>query len=350
MLELAIVVCCLLLNGILAGLEMAFVTLSKAQIREFSKSGHYDVHKLLALRENPERTLSVLQVGITLVGALAATIGGAGSQEIIAPYLVQEFGLSPNLAQTISILGVVFPYTFLSVVVGELVPKSLAIRNPMKMMQRGTKWLVLMERIFLPLAFVLDWSTRKILKLFSKWSKTSPELAATEGLDLDGLSQEHRQYIFNLVGFRKKAVRDVFLPWEQVIFVEMSQTMAEVTHIIYTSGHTRLPVTDHGAVVGILHTKEFLILRSTGDQQWSTIIRPLVHSFENDSLIRALTVMQSTRSHLSIVYSSTGQRVGIVTMEDIFEEIIGDIFDEDDDGRLRRILANNRRARLTRSA
>ena len=164
-------------------------------------------------------------------------------------------------------------------------------------------------------------------------------------IDLETLSQEHRQYMLNLFDIRRKTIRDVMVPWEQVVSVSLSNSENQVATIIHTSGHTRLPVIGNGRVIGILHTKEFMALHTTGAKDWERIIRPTIQLRETDSLIQGLKLMQERHSHLSIVFASTVP-IGIVTMEDIFEEIIGDIFDEDDDGRLKRILTTSRRDRL----
>jgi putative hemolysin len=132
MIELAVIAACLLLNGILAGVEMAFVTIGRPRLRELARSGNRDAQSILKLRENPERTLSILQIGITLVGAIAAAVGGAGAEELLDPILMQRFAVTEETAEIIGIILVVLPITYLSVVVGELVPKALALRNPQK--------------------------------------------------------------------------------------------------------------------------------------------------------------------------------------------------------------------------
>src|SRR3984957_20395939 len=111
---------CLGLNALLAAAEMAFVTLTRAQLKELAKSGKSSAETLLILRENPERTLSVMQVGIGLVGALAAAVGGAEAHQTLAPYLVKNFDLGLHMARVLSITLIVMPLTFLNVVFAEL--------------------------------------------------------------------------------------------------------------------------------------------------------------------------------------------------------------------------------------
>src|SRR5579862_2943260 len=130
--EWIIIGVCLCLNAFLNAAEMAFVTLTRSQIKELAKSGKRSAVVLLSLRENPERTLSVMQVGIGMVGALAAAVGGAEAHQTLSPYLIQRFSLTPLFGKVLSITLIVLPLTFTNVIFAELVPKTLALRNPAK--------------------------------------------------------------------------------------------------------------------------------------------------------------------------------------------------------------------------
>ena len=340
--EWLVVLICLLLNGLLAAAEIAFVTLTRAQLREVAKSGKKSALTLLELRENPERTLSVMQIGISLVAALAAAVGGSEAQETIAPYFERRFLLDESYADALAVVVVVVPITILSVIFGELVPKTLALRNPLKIALFSARWLMALDKIFLPFVDVMEWTTKKILSVFFPRSKAAPP--APEMVELDQLSSQARQYILNLVGIEKKRVRDVMLPWTQVDHVYFSQSIEEIEVVALRSGHTRLPVIAEGQVFGIINTKELLALVKSGADKWVQIVRPVSRVQESDNLLKALRQMQEKRSHLSAVFAGTSL-VGIVTMEDIIEEVIGEIYDEDDDGALRRILSTVGRIR-----
>ena len=340
--EWFVVFVCLLLNGLLAAAEIAFVTLTRAQLREVAKSGKKSALTLLELRENPERTLSVMQIGISLVAALAAAVGGSEAQETIAPYFERRFLIDESYADALAVVVVVVPITILSVIFGELVPKTLALRNPLKIALFSARWLMALDKIFLPFVDVMEWTTKKILSVFFPRSKAAPP--APETVELDQLSSQARQYILNLVGIEKKRVREVMLPWTQVDHVYFSQSIEEIEVVALRSGHTRLPVIAEGQVFGIINTKELLALVKSGADKWVQIVRPVSRLQESDNLLKALRQMQEKRSHLSAVFAGTSL-VGIVTMEDILEEVIGEIYDEDDDGALRRILSTVGRIR-----
>ena len=120
---------CIGLNGVLALTEMAFVSVGKNRLRELAREGNRDAQRLVTLRDNPERTLSILQIGITLLGAVAAATGGVSIEEALSPYLESTLGLGESGAEVLGIILIVLPLTYLSVVAGELVPKTLALRN-----------------------------------------------------------------------------------------------------------------------------------------------------------------------------------------------------------------------------
>jgi putative hemolysin len=239
---------------------------------------------------------------------------------------------------------VIVPLTFINVIFSELVPKTLAMRNPTRIALISARWLITIDKIFLPIVDLLEWSTKKILSVFFPKSRQAAPTATPETVELDQLSSQARQYVLNLVRLEKKRVRDITLPWGQVDHVFHSQTISEVEAVALRSGHTRLPVISDGQVVGILNTKELLALVKSGSDKWTQIVRPMSRVQEYETLFKSLRQMQEKRSHLSAVFAGTSL-VGIVTMEDILEEVIGEIYDEDDDGALRRILSSSGRLR-----
>lgn len=349
--EVLIIAACLVLNGLLAAVEMAFVSVGKPLLRQLARGGDKEAQKILFLREAPERTLSVIQIGITLVASVSAAVGGASAYESLSPILHEKYGLTGVAAHIIAMSLVVVPLTYFNVLLGELVPKTLALRHPLQIMLRATRWLIAIEKLLNPFVTALEWSTQKVLSVLSlrKIKGENTDAAISETIELGGLSSQTRQYVINLVNIEHKRVCDVLVPWDQVIYVRHNQTMDEVESIILHSGHTRLPVMLNGAVIGIINTKEFMALRASGQDAWGTLIRPALRVQESDTLFRAFRAMQEIRSHLSIVFSKSdqGNRItGIVTMEDIFEEFIGEIYDEDDDSRLRRILLAGRMKRV----
>lgn len=343
--EILVILLCLVLNALFAAYEMAFVSVPRQELKKLAKAGSGPAERISKLRESPERTLSVIQIGITLVGAISAAVGGAGATETIVPYIRREYGLSENAAESIAILSVVLPLTYLSVVVGELVPKSIALKNPLKITLGGAKPLFVADRILSPAVTALEWSTKQLLRLlFRRGGVESPP--AESALEIDSLPQHHQEAILNLAHIEQRKLEGILVPWKDVVRVRISDTMDEVAQIVFSSGHTRIPVVEGENVKGVLHTKEFLALRESGEREWTGIVRPTLNASASSSILSTLRQMQSSRSHLAVVRGPLSEPLGIVTLEDISEEIWGEIYDEDDDGRIRKLIADRAKHRI----
>lgn len=339
MTSLIIIFLCLFVNGLLAAFEMAFVSVGKPDLRQSARHGNQDAEKLLKLRAKPERILSVIQLGITLVGSVSATVGGVSAEERLTPIIQAQFGLSEDISTFIAVLVVVLPLTYLSVVVGELVPKTVALRNPLRIALFGAPWVTMLEFSFRPVVTFLEISTKNLIKFLLPKSmhKAADQLSTEESVSLEGLSVSHRQYVLNLVDIESKRIRDIYVHWENVDQVGVDQSVQEVLGMVIKSGHTRLPVVKDGEVIGLLHTKEFLSFITAGEENWNKIIRQSLKVSEHEELLMTLRRMQSSKSHMGVVYRGS-ELLGVVTLEDIIEEIVGEIYDEDDDGNIRRMM------------
>lgn len=322
--EILVILICLVLNGLIAATEFAFIAVSKSHLRKLSAEGHSAAERVLKLRENPERALSVMQLGITFIGVVAAAVGGAEFSTPISSWLKNSVGLGPGISHSLAILIFVVPYTFINVVFSELLPKSLALRNPKKIIFHTDRWLILLSKILAPFVFLLEKSTKASANFFSRWIKK--EDPAPEDVHVGALL---RPYMVRLAGIEKKRIGDVMIPWEAVDTISKEASIDEIKEIILQKGHTRLPVIDGGEPLGLLLSKKFMIFFEKGDPNWQSLLKPLIKLADSDSLVHGLKAMQAERSHLSIVYSQN-RPVGIVTIEDILEEVVGEIYDEDD--------------------
>lgn len=350
MIVILIICVCLALNAVFASIEMAFVTIRRKDLSQRAKQGNKNATRLLQLRETPERALSVIQIGITLVGAISAAVGGSGAGEKLAPLLMEQFAISKALAETISIAIIVVPLTYLSVVVGELVPKTIALRYPQAVLKFGGSVLLVGSKVLGPVVSIFEVSTRFLLKLLLR---SAPPATggddAEPDVDFADLEHHQRQYILNLVGLKGRRISDVCHPWEDALCVNHDDTFGQILPKVIESGHTRLPVLgDSGKVLGILHTKEFLAFVDSGNTDWQSIIRSAPKVRPEDDLLNVLRHLQNKKQHMAIVVQN-GVQVGLVTVEDILEEIVGEIFDEDDDGWVQKILSQRSRSDVSKA-
>lgn len=342
--ELLIITVCLAVNALFACFEMAFVTVSKGDLRNLVKSGSRSAAQLLKLRQNPERTLSVIQVGITLVGIISAAAGGAGAEEAFAPYFQNRYSISENAAEGIAIILVVLPLTFLNVIFGELIPKAVALRSPLAVSTFGVNAIAIVDRLFSPLVWFMERITKAFLRLLSK-NRASAHVSQVASVDIDHLSKQTQQYVLNLVGIEQRKNEDVMVTWDSVDFVDEINSRDEVATIAIRSGHTRLPVLKEGKVIGLLHSKEFITMLASGAEEWRTIIRPIIHAQPATPALGTLRKMQEQKSHMAVVLRADSP-IGIVTFEDIIEEVVGEFYDEDDDGTIQKLLSSQAQRRL----
>ncbi len=341
---LFVILLSLIMNALLAAYELAFVSVPKSKLRQLAKNGDMNASSLLALSSTPERILSVIQLGITAVGAIAAAVGGAGAADVIEPYLINHFTFSASLAEATALVFVVTPLTLFTVIFGELVPKSVALKNPLQVAIRLAPLIIILDKLFSPLVTLLENSTKKVLSLMTKES-TSDEIPTTGTLEIDTLSPTHQRLVVNMALLESKKITDIMLPWEDATTVDLNQSLERVAQIIFDSGHTRLPVRSNKTVLGILHTKDFMILRDSGERDWSKLVRSFYRVVETDTPIKVLRGLQEMKSHIGIVYSKDDKVLGLVTLEDILEEIVGEIADEDDDREVRKIFSSRSKSR-----
>jgi putative hemolysin len=343
MFELIVIIICLLLNAILSCVEMAFVTVSKVHLKSLTLDGDRLAKIVLNLKANPERVLSVLQIGITLVGAISAAVGGAGAEESLAPIIQNAFQISEDFSESLSIIIVVIPITFLSVVIGELVPKTLALRFPMKFAKFGGTFLHALDKIFSPMVYLLEISTKIILRPFLKKLKGEHISEVSTSVEIDGLSDAHKQYVLNLIDVDRRKVKDIMLPWENVIKINIEARPFEVLEILKKSGHTRIPILEGDDPIGVLHSKEFISQSEISKIDWLQLVRPALYVSPGEPILNALKILQNNKYHMAVVKNKNSKPIGIVTMEDIFEEIVGEIYDEDDNPSV--LLSSNSRLR-----
>jgi len=323
--QIIVILVCLGLNALIAATEFAFIAVRKPSLKKLAAEGNASAIRVLALRENPERTLSILQLGITFIGTIAAAFGGAEIGGRLTTWLHLHFGFSEVLSQIFAILLFVVPYTYINVVFSELLPKCLALRNPRWIIFHFDRWLIFFDKLLSPVISLLEKSTKLSVKLFFSWV----EHEDPNKEDVIAVSKLLRPYMLNLAKIEKRSVSGVMIPWQEVDTIKKKATIEEVKQMILRTGHTRVPIVDDGRPSGLLLSKKFLAFYEKKDSNWQILLQPIIRLDEKDTLVRGLRVMQKARSHMSLVMRGE-KPLGIVTIEDILEEVVGEIYDEDD--------------------
>jgi len=334
--NIALVLLFILLGSFFAAAEIALVSLRESQVERLSQRGRRG-RTLATLVRDPNRFLAAVQVGVTLAGFISAGFGASQIAPAIAPVL-ESWGLSEGWASAISFIGVTIVIAYISLVIGELVPKRIALQRAESTALILAGPVELLARITRPFIWLLSVSTNALVRLLGgnphsgKEQITGEELrdivAATEEL-----TAEERALIDDVFDAGDRELREVMLPRTEVAFLDASTPVREAIVEVSDAPHSRYPVIRGSAddVVGVVHIRDLLMpdadrsTRRVGDLARETAFFP-----GTKHVIPALTEMRRLRQHLAIVVDEYGGTAGIVTLEDLVEELVGDIRDEYD--------------------
>jgi putative hemolysin len=348
MLDVFIVVACLAINAFFSAYEMAFVTVSNEELDELEDYSQQILKRVRLFKKKPERTLSVIQIGITLVGAIAAAVGGTGAVESLEPYFVQNYALSKSTAEAISVAIVILPLTYFSVVFGELLPKTIALKYPVKILSFGTTVLSLIDKGLSPVVTFLELSTNKLLTLVGLSGNPEEDESMGETVDIGNLADYHKRFVQNLVSLKGRRVSKSKVPLGKTVYLSFADSEEEVRAKTNSTPHSRFPVVDGDVIVGILLKKELPL--DSQLKPWQGILRAATRVSESDKVLEAFLKMQENQAPLAVVLNAEGQFSGIITIEDILEEIVGDINDKADYSKTSKMLSNRPKISFKKSS
>ena len=336
--ELVTVFALILANAFFSGAEIAIVALKRGRIQELADQGRGSARAVLALREQPERFLATVQVGITVVGASAAAFGGASLAKRLEPFLVQTQWLRTH-AEGIALALVITTVSYLSIVVGELVPKSLALRSAERYALWVSRPLLALSFLARPLVWLLSVSANVLLRPFgdkTTFTETrhSPEEVreiVVEAAQAGTVHPEAAEIATRALDLPELTAADVMVPRRQVIAVPNSATHEELRQLLLEQSKSRLPVYEERIdnVVGYLNVKDLLAL--AWEQRLIVlhdVIRPAFFVPASRKAVDLLRDMRAKRLPFAMVVDEHGGMAGIVTMEDLLEELVGEIFSE----------------------
>lgn len=338
MVEILIILSLILINGLLAGTEIAVLSARRALLVSQAQAGDSTAQRVLNLLDRPNIFLSTIQVGITLVGILAGAFGGADAVRYLAPRLAAlPIPGAATYAEPVALGLVVLVITYLALLIGELVPKRLALERPeriSKAMARPMEYLALVTR---PVVWLLSTSTGLVLKVLGvkdgkKPSVTEEEIRylVAEGARTGVFLGAEEKLVDRVFRFADQRVVDVMRPRRDIVALGIEEPPAAIQEKLLNSGYSRFPVYRGSLdkIVGVVHAKDLLTQEGTLDLQ--PLLREVLFVPETKSLLSMLQAFQTTHSHLAIVICEFGETEGVVTLEDVLEEIVGEIRDEYD--------------------
>ncbi len=333
----------ILIGGVFAAAEMALISLREGQVRQLATRGKRG-QTVAQLSADPNRFLSAGQIGVTLSGFLSAAFGGALLSDALAEVLV-GWGMPLGVASPVALVLITVAISYFSIVIGELAAKRLAMQRAESFAMALAPLISAIARVAKPVIWFLGVSTNALVRVLGgdptagREEVTDEELRSMVGLSTT-LGDEERQIVDEVFTAGDVSLREAMLPRTEVDFLDGDLPAYKALREVQGGAHSRYPVVgqDSDDVLGFLHIRDLLELDPVQrNAPISQLVRPVQSLPQSMKILRALTEMRQTNNHLAIVRDEYGGTAGIVTIEDLVEELIGDITDEFDAENLPRL-------------
>jgi putative hemolysin len=337
LIELALIAVLILLNGFFAGAEIAIVSARTARLRALADEGRAGAAAALRLKEDPDRFLATVQIGVTLVGTLASAVGGVAAIERLEPAIAAlPWPWLRTAAEPIAVAIVVLAIAYLSLVVGELVPKSLAVRHAEPIAVAVAPVVEWTSRLTRPAVAALAGSSRLVLRLLGQQGVEPAPFHSLE--DLKAIAEEagrqgivQEDLVAGAVEFHERDVREVMTPRPRLAALRSDASLDEAVLTIRETGHSRYPVYEAQLdnVVGFVYARDVYeaVLSGTG-APLRDLLRPALSVPAGKPATALLEEMRTRGVHMALVVDEHGSLEGLVTLEDLVEVIVGEIHDE----------------------
>jgi putative hemolysin len=332
--EVVVILLLLVLSGVFAMTELAVVSARKSRLRVMAADGNAGARAALALAESPNRFLPAVQIGITLVGLLAGAFGGITIAEEIAAALKSLPALTAY-AEAIGVGVVVVALTYLSLVLGELVPKRLALAHPEVIASRMARPVDFLSRLTQPIVWLLGASTDLVLRLFGARATTAAaisneevNLLLEEGMKTGVFHQSEPRMVESVLAFDQRPVRDIMTPREKLVFLNQNDPHEAVWREIVVSGHSNFPVCamSRDQVVGVISVKAiYANLAAGAGVKLADLMTPPLLVPATQTITGLLEAFKKTRCHIALVTDEAHAVIGLVTLVDVLEAIVGEI-------------------------
>lgn len=342
--QLLVLIILIFFNAFFAAAEIAVISLSEGKVRKQAEEGDKKAAKLLKLVQSPDNFLSTIQIGITLAGFLASAFAADAFSDRLVRWLVEDRGvtaLPEGTLNAIMVVVITLILSYFTLVFGELVPKRLAMKKTEGVARATCGVVSALSVFFRPVIWFLSKSTNAILRLLRIDPKDTGEDVSEDeirmmvdiGEEKGAIEANEKEMIENIFEFNNTTAEDVMVHRTDMVMIWLEDPAEEILRVIEESGMSRFPVYNENAddIVGILSTRDYLFNTHRKEpKSFRDLLRPayfVPESVRTDVLFRD---MQSKKVHMAIVVDEYGGTSGLVTMEDLLEEIVGNIYDEFD--------------------
>lgn len=347
--ELIVIFFLILANGFFSGSELAIISARKSTIARLVAEGNSSAMMVEKLQNDPHRFLATVQIGVTVVGSLASAVGGATAVEYFKPWLASApYPFIREAAEPISIGIVVALVSYFSLILGELVPKTIGLQYADRMSLIVAKPVNALATIGGVGVKFLTLSNRAVLALFGVKPESGQEFVTreevlhtlAEGGEAGALTEHEHKVIENMLDFSRTLVSEVMVPRLRIIALDVDSPRNALLDVIRENMYTRYPVyrNDRENIIGFIHSKDLFLhpLIDSPEFTLETIVRPVLYVPESKRASDLLRELQRKRMQMALVIDEYGGISGLVTTEDLLEELVGEIEDEHDAGDARR--------------
>ena len=344
--ELIVIGAMLVLNAIFAAYEMGLASITKVRLTILLNDRKRGAVDAIFMKDRMEASLAIIQVGITIVGVVAAASGGAGVKDTFSPYVQQQWGLSETLSDILVLALLVIPLTFVTIVFAELVPKMVALHNNEWVVLRLSPPMRVLSRVAHPVVVVIEATVKAVIRLLpwqahaetDKRSQSLHELRAAASLARTSqlLGERQEKIVLAAASLSMRPVRDIIIPVQDMSMIHIGDSLMDALVQAHRDMHTRFPVcrikNDPQSVDAFINFKDIVAAMRVNpkDPSIKGISRPITKVRDDMLLSQLLEMMIQQKTHIVMVVSKEEVVLGMVTLEDVLEELVGEIEDEFD--------------------